>query len=187
MEPKTLQGIWPVGGPWTLQPVSQGENNLTWKVAAPAGAFVLRAYRGDRPEAHVRYELAVLDALRARALPFQVPVPIATATGELLAEVSGEWLTLAPWLPGSPPPGDDLALAETCGRALAELVATLAELRIDPDPRAAPYSMSHDFEGWAGAAIDPAQTFRGLPLTTTELAQVTALMGRRPRGPRALS
>ena len=126
-----LRQFWPIPEPWSILPITQGVNNLTQVIETPSGSYILRAYRRDRPLERIRYELHVLKSLRAQALPFQVPSPIPTVTGELFAVLSETVLSLSTRLPGSPPPGDHLEQAYAAGEALAELVAALDQLQVE--------------------------------------------------------
>jgi Ser/Thr protein kinase RdoA (MazF antagonist) len=111
-----LQEIWDLPGPGSLRPTFQGINNLTQIVETPAGNYILRTYDADRHLEHIGYELNVLREIQRRNLPFRVPAPVPTVTGELFAIFSGRMITLSPWLPGLPPRGDSLEQAQAAGQ-----------------------------------------------------------------------
>ncbi|HLN64870.1 MAG TPA: phosphotransferase [Symbiobacteriaceae bacterium] len=135
---------WPIPEPWTLRPQSGGINNQTHLVDTPAGAYFLRIYRPDAALTRVQYELDVLHALQAEPLPFGVPSPVRTRSGDLLARVPGpdgaETLaTLVPLLPGAAPdwaPGTRPTAA--FGQALGQLTAALGRVAVRPAPGVLP-------------------------------------------------
>jgi len=171
-----LREYWSIPGPWSVLPISQGVTNLTKAIETPAGSYILRAYRGDRAVQQIRYELGVLRTLQEKTLPFQVPAPIPTVTGELLAVLAGTVVSLTPRLSGSQPQNDDLEQTYAAGRALAELVKALEEIRLEVASEAAPFPSSGDFEAWAGGSILPANLLRELPLAKAEQEQILMLM-----------
>lgn len=171
-----LQESWPIPGRWSVFPIAQGVNNLTQVIETPSGSYVLRAYRGDRSLQQIRYELQVLSSLREKKLPFQVPAPVPTATGELFAILSGTMFSLAPRLPGSMPQGDNLEQAHAAGRALAELGKALVDIRVEVSDRVAPFPPSGDFKAWAGISIDLPSLLQELPLRVKERDQILLLL-----------
>ncbi len=171
-----LRQFWPIPEPWSILPTAQGVNNFTQVIETPTGSYILRAYRSDRPLERIRYELNVLNSLQARDLPFQVPVPILTVTGELFAILSETVISLSLRLPGSPPPNDHLEQAYAAGEALAELVEALGKLPVEVTSQAAPFPPSGNFETWAGIPIVPANLLRKLPLAKEEQEQILAFM-----------
>jgi homoserine kinase type II len=171
-----LQQFWHIPGPYSILPISQGVNNLTQIVETPAGSYILRSYRADRSLEQIRYELSVLKSLRERPLPFQVPVPIPTVTGELFAVLAGTVVSLVTRLPGSPPPNTDLEQNYAAGMALAELVEALRELQVEITPQVAPFPPSGDFEAWSGIPIAPADLLGALPIAPDEREQVIAIL-----------
>ncbi|HET9915271.1 MAG TPA: phosphotransferase [Anaerolineales bacterium] len=173
-----IRQFWPIPEPWSILPITQGVNNLTQVIQTPSGSYILRAYRRDRPLERIRYELHVLKRLRGKALPFQVPIPIPTMTGELFAVLSETALSLSTRLPGSPPQNDNLAQAYAAGEALAELVAALDQLKVEVTSQVPPFPPSDDFETWAGIPIIPANLLRELPLAKEEQEQILTLIER---------
>lgn len=171
-----LREIWPIPGPWSMRPITQGINNLTQIIDTPSGRYILRTYDPDRPLERVRYELTILGYLQEKNLPFHIPALIPTVTGETLAVLSGAIVTLSPWLSGSPPQNLNLGQAHSAGQALAELVKALAEIEIELAADVAPFSPSGDFEAWAGVEIDPANLIQELPLAKEEQEQILRLL-----------
>jgi homoserine kinase type II len=171
-----LRQFWPIPEPWSILPITQGVNNLTQVIQTPSGSYILRAYRRDRPLERIRYELHVLKSLRGKAVPFQVPSPIPTVTGELYAVLSETILSLSTRLPGSPPPGEHLEQTYAAGEALAELAAALDRLHVEVTSQVMPFPLSGDFEAWAGIPIVPANLLTELPIAKEEQEQVLIFM-----------
>jgi Ser/Thr protein kinase RdoA (MazF antagonist) len=140
--PRTLNDaavtIWPVKPPVRLTPLTSGVNNLVYRVETAAGPpRILRVYRNHADVDRVRHEVALLAALRAAALPFTVPTPLATHTGALIHTLplktnllAGALAVLRTEVAGTHPDSADLGQAEAAGGALALLDTALAT--IDP-------------------------------------------------------
>lgn len=171
-----LQNEWPIQGPWSLHLITNGINNLTQVVDTPAGSYLLRTYRSDRSAEQIRYELNILNILQQKSLPFQVPAPMPTATGNLFAVFDETMITLSPYLPGSMPQNDNLEQAFSAGQALAELVQALTDTQAETTSQMTPFPLSIDFQGWAGIPIDPAGLIQALPLNKAEQEQILALL-----------
>ncbi len=176
MNLKELQQVWSIPGPWSSRAIEQGANNRTQEIETPAGIFILRRYPDDRSLEHIRFELGVLRRLQESGLPFQVPVPVPTAAGELYAVLSGTAVTLTPLLPGSSPRGDDLEQAGAAGQVLAELSNALANISGEISPQAMPFPPQGDFTAWAGTTMDPANQLQELALDSAEKEQAFLLM-----------
>lgn len=171
-----LRQEWPIPERWSLRPITNGINNLTQILETSAGSYILRTYGSDRSLDHIRYELNVLRILQQKNLPFQVPAPIPTATGELFAVLSGAVITLSPHLPGSIPQNDNLKQTHAAGRALAELVKALADIQVETTSQIAPFPPSNDFEGWSGIQVEPANLIQKLPLSKEGQKQTLTLL-----------
>src|SRR5215208_2585360 len=78
---------WPLAGPWTVQRVLAGGNNLSYSVATPGGRYFLRVYQNTANPARVRYEHSILTRLAESGLSFAVPAPIPDATGTTLVAI----------------------------------------------------------------------------------------------------
>lgn len=124
---------WPIEAPSTLTPLAGGTNNRAWLVEAERGpAYVLRLMAGGADPVRVRYEAALLAALDAISLPFDLPLPLLTRAGDMLVLVEQDnaepaVATLTPFLPGRVP---DRTVANNAhaGVALAQLDAALASI-----------------------------------------------------------
>ncbi len=171
-----FQQFWHIPEPWSIIPITQGVNNLTQVIETSQGSYILRSYRRDRAPERIRYELGILKSLGKRNLPFQVPVPIPTVTGELFAILSGTIVSLSPRLPGSPPPNGHLKQAYAAGEALGELLKALNELTMEATSQATPFPLSGDFQAWSGIPINPANLLRELPLVEKKCDQILRLM-----------
>lgn len=171
-----LRQAWPIPEPWSLRPITNGINNLTQVAETPAGNYILRMYPSDRSLDSIRYELRVLGILQQRHLPFQIPAPIPTTTGELFAVFSGKIITMSPRLPGSVPQNENLEQAYAAGRTLAELVKALADIQVETTLQTAPFPPSKDFEGWAGIPVDSANLIQNLSLSREGQEQMLALL-----------
>src|SRR5688500_8456701 len=174
-----LQEIWPLPEPWSLRPILQVINNLTQIVETPAGNYILRTYDADHHLEHIGYELSLLRELQQTRLPFRIPVPVLTVSGESFAIFSGRIITMSPWLQGVPPQGDNLEQAQVAGQALAELVKALANIQIETTFEVVPFPLSADFEAWG--KIDSSSVhsiISQLPLTKKEQGQILTLVER---------
>ena len=174
-----LQEIWPLPVPWSLRPLIQGINNLTQIVETSAGNYILRTYDTDRHLEHIGYELNLLRELQQTSLPFRIPAPIPTVSGELFAIYSGKIITMSPWLPGLPPQSDSLEKTQTAGQTLAILLKALADIQIETSFEVVPFPLSGDFEAWGNIDADSLNSvIRGLPIMKEEISQVLALVER---------
>lgn len=126
---------------------SAGVNNKCTFVSLPADAsgnrveYLLRIYNNGNNSARVDYEHAVLKQLSAASqFSFALPVPLPLlqrpeSTVALLK--SGASACLFPRIPGGAADASSPAVARSIGRATAELVRGMANLRIDlplPNP-----------------------------------------------------
>jgi homoserine kinase type II len=127
-----LLGTWNVAAPRRLSPLAHGTNNLVLRVESPGADYVLRVYANHADLERLRFEHAVLSRLQAAHLPFAVPAPLLTSTGEYYARAateSGEALaTLTSLIPGQPPRRDDLQQARAAGAAVALLDTALGQV-----------------------------------------------------------
>src|SRR5215470_9323964 len=113
MDLAQLWHVWPIAGPWHLEPLSGGTNNLVWRVEAASGApYVLRLFPDLTQLPRLRCETALLSALAESELPFHLPLPVPTHRGERIAFLEQQAETLAfailtPLLRGSHPDRND--------------------------------------------------------------------------------
>lgn len=138
---------WPIAGPWRLTALTQGANNLAYRVETPEGEpLVLRVLLNHTDEGRLRAEHALLARLGEAGLPFALPRPVPTREGLSYLRLAplGEQvrlLVLTPWIAGEPPDRDDAALAESAATALGMLDLALASIELPPDQmRALPNS-----------------------------------------------
>jgi Ser/Thr protein kinase RdoA (MazF antagonist) len=82
MDLALLCQAWPIAGPWHLAPLSGGTNNQIWSAQAADGKrYVLRLVPDLTQQARLCFEAALLSALSKEHLPFHVPLPIPTHSG----------------------------------------------------------------------------------------------------------
>ena len=171
-----LQEEWPILEPQSIRLITNGINNLTQVIETTSGNYVLRTYGGDRSLEHIRYELSVLKALRQKDLPFEIPAPIPTRTGELFAVLSDTIVTVSPYLSGSMPQTENLEQAYAAGQTLAELVKVLADIEVEVTSQIMPFPPLDEFKRWALVPVDPGKLIQTLPLTEEEQEQLIALL-----------
>ena len=134
MDLAQLWEAWPIAGPWRLTPLSGGTNNLVWRAEAVDGKhYVLRLFPDLTQLPRLRFEAALLGALSSVDLPFRLPLPIRTNSGESIAFLEQEEKTqafaiLSQFLPGERPDRYDPSLAMPAGEAMAALDNALATL-----------------------------------------------------------
>ncbi|MBF6591958.1 MAG: phosphotransferase [Ktedonobacterales bacterium] len=138
MKLAALRRAWPRVVQWRMRPLAGGTNTRVRLVETPVGRYVLRIYSHHVDLERLRFEHSILTRLRAEKLPFAVPAPIPTETGDLYARMpaadmdeggDGEALaTLTAFIPGAHPRQGDLAHAMAAGEALATLDAALARI-----------------------------------------------------------
>lgn len=118
----------------TFEPTAQGSSNATYFVGTPNNRFVLKLYSGTAKTAQIQYEYSLLTFLQHTDLPFAVPVPIGTASGETLiaVEIDGQSLIIAllPRLAGQPMERRNLDQVQSAGFSLAKLHHQL--VKFDP-------------------------------------------------------
>lgn len=174
-----LLSAWPIGGPWTVQPMVTGGNNLSYPVAAPGGQYVLRIYQNTADPERVRYEHALLTRLERAGLPFSVSPPIPTRAGATLLPVAADGeqqlAALFPLIPGQHPYDATLAQRRVCGATLAALDRVLGGVTI-PAPRGVlpPFGQLSEIHP---AVPDPLEIPGLLPLEREERAQVARIVG----------
>lgn len=127
---------WPIT-PRALRRTEHGLNNESYFVDAAEGRFVARVYRNTADPSRVRDEHDLLGRLSVQELPFQVPMPMRTESGDTLAVLEtpdGPRLAaLFARIPGEPA-ALDVPSARIAGRALAQV--DLAMGRLDLPVRA---------------------------------------------------
>lgn len=136
MDLTSLQQAWALPGPWQVSTLAHGTNNQVLRLETPAGSYVLRVYSNHADPGRLRFEHTVLAHLQAAELPFAVPVPIPTKTGETFARVVSEddvmLAALTALIPGEQPQRDNLQQATAAGEALGRLDVALAQVPLCP-------------------------------------------------------
>ena len=174
-----IAAIWPLDNP-TLTPLTgKGENNLLWVVESTADKYILRAYGQHADPARIDYELAVVATLQDKNLPFAVPAPLPTRTGDVLARIvlddnSEKLAALWPFVAGSVPERDDPNVAFAAGAALGQVLTALKNVRID-DPKVRAPSAYHPLNAQHPAVPDPQAAIAVLPLDSGQKARLLDL------------
>jgi homoserine kinase type II len=128
-----LLSNWAVEAARTFTPLSGGTNNRAWLVTTENGpAYILRLTSGAGDLAHFQYEVALLAALANKALPFQLPLPLQTRSGELFVFIAQESsepaiATLTAFIAGQVPERTISTIARI-SVALAQLDSALATI-----------------------------------------------------------
>jgi homoserine kinase type II len=134
MNVSELLTAWPMRDAVHIEPIQQGINNHVWRVDAADGQrYVLRVLPGSGDLPRVRFEATLLDALSEKPLPFRLPLPLKSNSGDIVVSFERETgsstiATLHPFLPGSKPDRNDSTRAAQAGTALAMLDTALAAL-----------------------------------------------------------
>jgi len=131
----SLLAKWGLPADARLAAADHGTNNQNFIVSIDSPRFVLRISQNLTAD-KVRAEHRLLARLRGAALPFAVPEPRPTLTGEALVETSAGPATLTAWLPGVRPRlSGELAL-----RRLGRTVGMLSQALAPVPPRDAPHN-----------------------------------------------
>ncbi len=169
MDLTNLWQHWPMPGPWQIRPLAGGTNNLIQLVEMPdAGRAVLRIYQNHADLKRLRYEHAVLARVQAAGLPFQVPAPIPTRSGETFVRLPGEdgevLAVLSRFLPGAPPDREHLEQARAAGQALAILERALGTGEPPTGPDLAGPPPIGDLRRRLWLSVDPFEMLQRLPV-----------------------
>jgi homoserine kinase type II len=124
--PARLLAYWGIPPEARLTP-THGTNNRTFVVSVGAARWVLQISQ-NLTSAQVRAEHRLLARLRRAGLPFAVPEPVATLTGDFLAETAAGPATVTTWLPGTRPDLSDEQPLERFGQAIGQLSVALARV-----------------------------------------------------------
>src|SRR3712207_2363390 len=134
MDIHNLLSAWPIDEPVDVQPLSYGNNNLSYAVTTRSERYILRIYQNAVDRDRVQYEHTLLARLARTRLSFAVPAPVATRSSSTLMPVlddAGQQLAaLFHLIPGHQPDGEDLVQYCSCGRALGELDRELQHITI---------------------------------------------------------
>lgn len=126
---------WRLSRPLKIEPVLIGTNNRSFRVTDVEGAYVLKWYRNVWDLRQLRFEHALLNALASATLPFAVPAPVPTLSGEnhvtLQRGSESYLLVLFRLISGRSTVLGDAAEAHRCGEALAALDEALGRVSLD--------------------------------------------------------
>lgn len=182
MDLAALRWAWPRTGEWLGEPapLTRGTNNLMYRVETTTGAYALRISGAQVDVERLRFECDILTRLEEAGLPFALPVPLATAKGDLWARVPSDadaapLATLTTLIPGAHPQRDDLGQAEAAGEALGLLDNALAALRLDQPERAVDWRSTGDLARCHPLVPDPREALAALPAPADELRRLSAL------------
>jgi homoserine kinase type II len=162
-----LLAHWGISAGAGLSPAARGSNNRTVLVSQGDRRWVLRISQ-NLSAGQVLAEHRLLARLRRCALPFALPEPVPTATGDTVVETAQGPVTLCHWIPGvRPDPGSETVL-ERLGAGLGELSAAMRDLSFGDAPQhwgggplaVLPAGMEADdlIAELAAAGISPQQT-----------------------------
>jgi len=171
-----LSRAWDLPTPWQIEPMmGSSSNHLALITANNNQKAVLCTFAHEQPQ-QLAYIHEVLGALSHCALPFHVPTPMQTHTGEywhMLDDGYRNWLmTLTSWYAGEHPDADEISAATLAGSALAELLNTLAKVQTTATPPT-PYAQLQRVHPYV---IDPIAALRTAPLETTTIQQITEIV-----------
>ena len=165
-----LLAAWPIREVVHLEPIHQGINNHVWRIDATDGqSYVLRVLPGSGDLPRVRFEAALLDALSQKPLPFRLPLPLLSRSGDIVVPFEQETgsstvATLHPFLPGSKPDRNDPSRAAQAGTALAVLDTALAALPEQAVKQFRSSSQSEDVDSFHALIADSLATIEQLPV-----------------------
>jgi homoserine kinase type II len=132
---------------------------------------VLRVYDTHRDRNKIEFEHAVLQKLAVLDLPFNIPVPILTVTGETLVQLEdgeGKFACLFGYIEGESPAEQDSVFYESFGEAAGTLSAVLADVSPEIPAVYRPYyelEQSYPLcsrEALRGLLLDPPGAIKGL-------------------------
>lgn len=113
-----------------------GANNQSYLVRSRAGSYVLKWYRNEASLERLRFEHELLNALAAAGLPFAVPSPLQTRSGETSVEITRDYdvyrVSLFNHIPGRAALFGSRSEGYRCGKALAILDQSLDTVMLEP-------------------------------------------------------
>ena len=162
--------MWPIREVVHIEPIKQGINNHVWCVDAADGQrYALRVLPGSGDLPRIRFEATLLYALSEKPLPFRLPLPLVSSSGDIVVSFEQETgsstiATLHPFLPGSKPDRNDSIRAAQAGTALAMLDTALAAL---PEQAVGPLQSSppsKDSDQFHALIVDSLSAIEQLPV-----------------------
>lgn len=136
-----LGAHWPDVRDWSPRSTGWGTINQTFFVGSESNTYVLKLYGKDANPAQLRYEYCILAGLGQADLPFSVPSPLPSNSGETLlpvAEAEGVLASLFPLLNGQTVRRGDPQTTRQAGAAMGMLHHALSNLSITPDDAVLP-------------------------------------------------
>ena len=116
---------WGLPRPRAIGPASGGYQNRTSYVSCATGDFVLRVYTNVSDPSRQRFEHELLRRLGAAGLPFAIPHPVPSTSGDTLRVVDGRLAALFVRIAGEPASEDDPVARRRGAAALADVDAAL--------------------------------------------------------------
>src|SRR2546428_11618324 len=107
---------------------SGGYQNRTSYVSCATGDFVLRVYTNVSDPSRQRFEHELLRRLGAAGLPFAIPHPVPSTSGDTLRVVDGRLAALFVRIAGEPASEDDPVARRRGAAALADVDPALGAL-----------------------------------------------------------
>ncbi len=181
MDLVALWQAWPMFGPWQLRAGQHCANNLVQIVDThDAGSFVLRVYQHQRDIRRIRYEHALVAQLQAARLPFTVPHPVPTSSGETVVSVptlvGSLFASLWPLVLGSVPRMGDLEQIHSAGQALGVLDQALAQVDVNPALDVTPPARHGDLAHVHRVVADLLAAVENAPVDAGSKAGVTKVL-----------
>ncbi|MBA3274256.1 MAG: phosphotransferase [Chloroflexia bacterium] len=175
---------WALVPPLEVEPIATGTNNRSFLVKSGMHFCVLKWYRNVGNLERLRFEHKLLGALAAARLPFAVPTPLPTRTGDTTVEITHDRdvsrFALFQHIPGRAAAFGSSVETRRCGEALAILDQVLDALTLEstvPIPETfGDLSSIHPSVPDPRAAIE--KVFREQALATA-LARIVKLAGER--------
>ena len=186
VNPRAALGAWQIE-PRSIDRVTAGVNNQTFRVEAAQGQYYLRFYSSEMTRDQIRYEHELLAWLDGQALPFRVPSPLATSSGETYpfvrpadggdsAEDQKTVMALFAAIPGRHPQKENLHEVEGAGLALGRLDACLGSGH--GMPVAGNFATYGELVQADAAVRDPIEMAAMLPGQASTSERVKAIIGR---------
>ena len=181
MDLASLWQQWPLSGRWQVSDLDQGANNRVQRVDTPAsGSYVLRLDRNHDNPTRLRFELTLITHLQAMGLPFTVPAPLPTRSGDLWyrlpAEDGAALVTLTPLILGEHPARHNLEQAYAAAVAVGILDTALARLALPTSPDLSPPPSMGTLCHQLLAEADPLAAIAALPLDAETRSRIYRLL-----------
>ncbi len=175
-----LWRAWSVFGPWRLRPGQHRAQNVVQIVDTQSGSFVLRVYQHQRDVKRIKYEHALVHNLQVLRLPFTVPVPVPTGSGDTVISVPTNagpmFASLWPLVPGGAPRVGDLEQIRQAAHALGVLDQALADVDVDRSADVTPPARHGDLVHLHPFVADPLAAVAALPVEAGSKARMGKLL-----------